>query len=299
MLLAGINVALLDSAVVTPSDLSAQFFLRPEHVGMNVRPLPTHPPIPSPTHLPTQRAEACLPGVQEMNPLASVECHTTHPSALPDSFFSAFDVIVASDLPPSQLLRLDQLARAAGKTFMYADTFAFHGWAFLDLGPSFQGRLDDAKPNPDGTTAPVKEFNLSYPPLHDTLAVPWSALKTTRFSVPRVFVMGRLLNLYEEKHNARPSSSSSSSIDSFITESKQALVANGLEETFLSDEELRYTSHPSTHPNPHSNRLVLLHLLLHPPTYPPTHPPPQTNRQLALQSTTELSPVCKPSLADP
>ena len=85
-----------------------------------------------------------------MNPLAKVECHTSPPSSLPDSFFSSFDLIVASDLPPSQLLRLDALARGRGREggkgggLIYADTFGLHGWAFVDLGEVFKGRMDKA-----------------------------------------------------------------------------------------------------------------------------------------------------------
>lgn len=36
VVLAGINVTLMDAETVKPEDLGAQFFLRPEHVGMNV-----------------------------------------------------------------------------------------------------------------------------------------------------------------------------------------------------------------------------------------------------------------------
>jgi len=85
-----------------------------------------------------------------MNPLATVECHTSPPSSLPDTFFSSFDIIVASDLPPSQLIRLDALMRERGREagrgggFMYADTFGLHGWAFVDLGEGFKGRMDEA-----------------------------------------------------------------------------------------------------------------------------------------------------------
>jgi hypothetical protein len=42
----------------------------------------------------TQRAEACLPAVQEMNPLVSVECVTTPLASLPDAFFQAFRAVV-------------------------------------------------------------------------------------------------------------------------------------------------------------------------------------------------------------
>lgn len=37
VVLAGINVALLDHRPVAPGDLNAQFYLRPENVGTNVR----------------------------------------------------------------------------------------------------------------------------------------------------------------------------------------------------------------------------------------------------------------------
>ncbi|GAB5029826.1 sumo-activating enzyme subunit 1 [Nannochloropsis oceanica] len=205
VILAGINVALLDAETVTHEDLCAQFFLRPEHVGMN-------------------RAEACLPGVREMNPLATVECHTSPPSSLPDTFFSSFDIIVASDLPPSQLIRLDALMRERGREagrgggFMYADTFGLHGWAF---------------------PAAPKEFTLSYPSLQEALSEPWSSLKN-RFPVPRVFVMGRLLGIFDEKHGCRPSpSASGKEVALFVSESQAALLENGLEEGFLSEEELR------------------------------------------------------------
>lgn len=45
-----------------------------------------------------QRAEACLPGVKEMNPLADVRCHTESPAEVPDDFFTRFDIICASDI---------------------------------------------------------------------------------------------------------------------------------------------------------------------------------------------------------
>src|SRR6056297_346468 len=86
-----------------------------------------------------------------MNPLASVACHPSDPSAYPDSFFVNFDVIVGTDLTPAQMRRLDTLARQRGKEggregggFICALTFGLHAWAFIDLGESFTGRMDEA-----------------------------------------------------------------------------------------------------------------------------------------------------------
>ncbi|KAM3570119.1 hypothetical protein VYU27_007816 [Nannochloropsis oceanica] len=52
--------------------------------------------------------------------------------------------------------------------------------------------------------------------------------------------MGRLLGIFDEKHGCRPSpSASGKEVALFVSESQAALLENGLEEGFLSEEELR------------------------------------------------------------
>jgi molybdopterin/thiamine biosynthesis adenylyltransferase len=101
------------------SDLSAQFFLTEQHVGKNVclalatahTPMKTH--FLRPFFL--QRAQSTIPGLCALNPNVTVTAVASLPApasgsgaaaasssdvtALPDSFFAGFDVVIATDQP--------------------------------------------------------------------------------------------------------------------------------------------------------------------------------------------------------
>ena len=53
----------------------------------------------------SQRAQASLPRIQELNPLATVACHACGIGSLSDEQLQAFTLIVATTLPRAETVR--------------------------------------------------------------------------------------------------------------------------------------------------------------------------------------------------
>jgi len=87
LVLGGIgSVTLHDEKDVQSSDLASQFFLTDADIGKN-------------------RAEASQARVSALNPLVRVQTDTEPLSAKPDSFFTGFTIVVASNLEKVELVR--------------------------------------------------------------------------------------------------------------------------------------------------------------------------------------------------
>ncbi|KUF88544.1 hypothetical protein AM588_10001845 [Phytophthora nicotianae] len=115
LVLAGMGVTLHDSQAVTPAAIATQFFLSEEDIGKN-------------------RAEACLPRVQELNPLVQVSSETKPLDELTDEFFKQFTVVCLIGAEQVTEFRLDTLCRSLGIAFYSARSFGFDGIIFADLG---------------------------------------------------------------------------------------------------------------------------------------------------------------------
>ncbi|KAF2639047.1 hypothetical protein P280DRAFT_403849 [Massarina eburnea CBS 473.64] len=117
LVLAGIgSITLADHETVIEEDLGAQFFVSEADVGKN-------------------RAEAAAPQVQKLNPRVKVNVITTDvTSEQAQSFYKAFDVIIATDLPFLSLTALNAGARIANRPFYVGGTQGLYGYIFADLG---------------------------------------------------------------------------------------------------------------------------------------------------------------------
>jgi len=117
VILAGLkSITLHDRAEVAIHDLGAQFYLKESDIGRN-------------------RAEACCHQLQELNSAVPV-LHTS--CDLTDEFLSAFQVVVATQLPQENSVRIDEFCHRSGIAFIKADIRGVFACVFCDFGPSFE-----------------------------------------------------------------------------------------------------------------------------------------------------------------
>ena len=82
----------------------------------------------------SNRAEACLARLQNLNPMVEVSFEAGDVADKPDEFFRDFDVAVVVSCDRALLCRVDAACRAAGVKFYSGDVVGYFGWAFADLG---------------------------------------------------------------------------------------------------------------------------------------------------------------------
>ncbi|KAJ4379198.1 E1 ubiquitin-activating protein aos1 [Didymella sp. IMI 355093] len=116
LVLAGIgSITLADHENVTEDDLGAQFFISDADVGKN-------------------RAEAAAPQVQKLNPRVQVNTYTNPINTETDaSFYSRFDVIIATDIDFNATNTLNLCARLANRPFYAGASHGLYGYIFADL----------------------------------------------------------------------------------------------------------------------------------------------------------------------
>lgn len=116
LVLAGIgSITLADHENVTEDDLGAQFFLTEADVGQN-------------------RAAAAAPHVQRLNPRVKVNVITTDVRNDPDmSFYSNYDIIIATDMDFMSFSALNAGARITSKPFYAGASHGMYGYIFADL----------------------------------------------------------------------------------------------------------------------------------------------------------------------
>lgn len=116
-MLAGVgSITILDDSPVSEADLGAQFFL-PESdnlVGQN-------------------RAQAACPAIQKLNPRVQVHVDASGIKSKGPSYFSAFDVVIATDLDPDSFNLINTATRLNGKPFYAASSHGMYGFIFSDL----------------------------------------------------------------------------------------------------------------------------------------------------------------------
>lgn len=117
LVLAGVgSLTILDDAVVTETDLGAQFFLQEEGniIGQN-------------------RAQAAAPAIQKLNPRVKVHVDAGGIKSKGPSYFQGFDVVVATDLDPDTFNLVNTATRLNDKPFYAAGTHGMYGFIFSDL----------------------------------------------------------------------------------------------------------------------------------------------------------------------
>ncbi|KAI0389005.1 hypothetical protein F5Y17DRAFT_163902 [Xylariaceae sp. FL0594] len=115
LVLAGIgSLTIIDDQLVTEADLGAQFFLSQENIGQN-------------------RAEAAAVQVQKLNPRVTVIPDSGSVATKKPSYFSAFDIVIATDLEPKLLTFINTATRLNKRQFYAAGVYGFYGYIFCDL----------------------------------------------------------------------------------------------------------------------------------------------------------------------
>ncbi|WWC62948.1 uncharacterized protein I303_105546 [Kwoniella dejecticola CBS 10117] len=166
LVLAGIGrLIVADDSKVTEEDLGSGFLFREEEnaVGQN-------------------RTQAASPQISSLNPLVSLTAlETLHPfiggseGEIVDLLKrEKVDVIVACDLPKSQLETIDEASRKAGSMFYAAGTYGFHGYVFADLGESYE-YVYNQKSTPENPSPGLAKKILLYPSFASALSpASWS-----------------------------------------------------------------------------------------------------------------------------
>lgn len=120
VILAGLkSVTLHDRAEVSLRDLGAQFYLSESDIGRN-------------------RAEACRDVLQELNTAVPITASAVELTA---EFLSGFQVVVATQLPLAEAIRIDEFCHLSGIPFISSSIRGVFASVFCDFGPEF--RVDD------------------------------------------------------------------------------------------------------------------------------------------------------------
>ena len=84
-------------------------------------------------HTLLQRALACLPALQKLNPRVKITTLTSPILTNPPSIFAPYSLAIATDLPLATLTTLTASSRLCGRPFYASQTFGFYGYIFADL----------------------------------------------------------------------------------------------------------------------------------------------------------------------
>lgn len=109
------SVTLHDEAVCTIKDLSSQFYLTEDDIGLN-------------------RAEACLKQISELNMYVPIKSYT---GPLVEDFLKGFSVIVLTNNSLNEQLRINEITHENNIALIIADTRGLFAQVFCDFGPSF------------------------------------------------------------------------------------------------------------------------------------------------------------------
>ena len=164
LVLTGIgSLVLHDTATATATDLSAQFFLTAADIGSN-------------------RAEASVLRLAELNPMVKVEASSAPLSSLPPAFLSSFSAVIITEQPLSSRIAISRILRAAAAaspaslpTSLYtADLLGFHGVLLLDLiRHSYQ---TSKKPLKSSSASATDELQAEVTTLHQAVFAPYEAV---------------------------------------------------------------------------------------------------------------------------
>ncbi|KAF0694258.1 Aste57867_14853 [Aphanomyces stellatus] len=222
LVLSGMSVTLHDIEVVTRAHVESQFFLNEDHIGQN-------------------RAEACLAGVQELNPLVKVDAITKPIHHYPRDHFDRYSVVCIMSASRKLQIYLDVLCREKGIAFYAGHAFGLCGIFFNDLGDEHKYRRnvpgDQPQPAPDAAM-----LSVHYEPLETSLLVKWSDLKPQRKRsppIPAPYIAYQLLLDYVEAHQVFPSAETA---DAFAAQARARLDDEGVPD-ILDDTQLKQLAH--------------------------------------------------------
>ena len=116
LVLAGVNsLTMIDHENLTTEDTDSQFLAPREKCGTN-------------------RAEASLDRVRQLNPGVEVKVDTSHLDSKDAKFFcDNFDLVVITNFPKETVVKINRMCRDGGIKFFAGDVFGFFGYSFMDL----------------------------------------------------------------------------------------------------------------------------------------------------------------------
>lgn len=108
------SVTLLDDKLVTEVEFCSQFLIPHTALGKN-------------------RAEASEKRAQALNPMVEVKVDIGNFAAMSDEYFKDFDVVCIGEGKTEDLVRVDNVCRAANVKFFAFDLWGMFGYCFADL----------------------------------------------------------------------------------------------------------------------------------------------------------------------
>jgi len=206
LVLAGINsMKMVDNSVVTDEDATSQFLAPRDKVGEN-------------------RAEASLERLQQLNPMVEVTTDKSATTEKDAEFFKQFDIVIATNCPKDELVRINSICRAEKVKFYAGDIMGFYGFSFMDLieheyveeethqvtaEPQEDGEPDAKKQKTEETVKKTVKKAMSFVSMAEALKVDWSSelyAKRVKRMDPSFFLLQVLFAFRNEVGaNPRPS----------------------------------------------------------------------------------------------
>ena len=181
LVLAGIAAELCDPRPANVLDLAPCFFS------------PTDPAKKKMKY--DSAAHAVQPLIEELNPLlGSCPVLVKEVEDLTEEDLKDFTVVVASQIPIDEAVRLSKIVTSQGHAFYTADCFGMNGVSMIDMGKDFEYRPEQGKKLLD----PIKLKD--YIPISDMVNVPLNkAINRFHKQTPPAWVMYRCLLEYQKQ----------------------------------------------------------------------------------------------------
>ncbi|XP_043522570.1 SUMO-activating enzyme subunit 1 [Frieseomelitta varia] len=195
IILAGVKaVTFLDHRNVTVEDWCSQFLAPKESLGKN-------------------RAEASVPRAQNLNSMVDVKADTSNIDDKPDTYFSEFNVVCATQCTIMQIKRINEACRKHNVKFFAGDVWGLLGYTFADLMTHEYAedvvQTKKIQISDSGEPMQKEKFeNIVVTEKHIETFVPFkSILNVTKSSLPKdseIYYMILIMFNYREKYGKDP-----------------------------------------------------------------------------------------------
>ncbi|KOX73771.1 SUMO-activating enzyme subunit 1 [Melipona quadrifasciata] len=195
IILAGVKaVTFLDHRNVAVEDWCSQFLAPKESLGKN-------------------RAEASVPRAQNLNSMVDVKADTSNVDDKPDTYFSEFNVVCATQCTIMQIKRINEACRKHNVKLFAGDVWGLLGYTFADLVTHeyVEDVVQTKKIQISDSGEPIQKEkfeNIVVTEKHTETFVPFkSILNVTKSSLPKdseVYYMILILHNYREKYGKDP-----------------------------------------------------------------------------------------------
>ncbi|XP_043798665.1 SUMO-activating enzyme subunit 1 [Apis laboriosa] len=198
IILAGVkSVTFLDHRNVTIEDRCSQFLTPKELIEKN-------------------RAEASIQRAQNLNSMVNIEADTSNIDDKPDTYFSNFDVVCATQCTITQINKINEACRKHNVKFFTGDVWGTLGYTFADLMTHeyVEDVVQTKKVQISESGEPMQKEkfeNITVTEKHVDTFVPFkSILNVAKSSLPKdseIYYMLLIMLNYREKYGKDPSPS--------------------------------------------------------------------------------------------